>query len=70
MSNDISLSSSVVANQPGDCNGNRTVAIAEVQSVISMLLGLKQVQGCVDLDSSGGVTLSELQKVINSFLGL
>jgi hypothetical protein len=70
VANDIILSASVAANKPGDCDGNGTVSIAEVQSAINMFLGLKPVQACVDLDNSGVVTISEVQKVINSFLGL
>jgi photosystem II stability/assembly factor-like uncharacterized protein len=58
------------ASKPGDCDGNGTVSIAEVQSAINMFLGLKPVQLCVDLDNSGVVTISEVQKVINAFLGL
>jgi hypothetical protein len=69
VSNDISLGASG-SRKPGDCDGNGTVTIAEVQSAINMFLGLKAVQACVDLDSSGVVTISEVQKVINSFLGL
>jgi hypothetical protein len=68
--NDFSLSPSVVAGKPGDCDGDGAVSIAEVQSAINMFLGLKPVQLCVDQDKSGVVTISEVQKVINSFLGL
>jgi photosystem II stability/assembly factor-like uncharacterized protein len=57
-------------SKPGDCNGDGTVTIAEVQSAINMFLGLKPVQACVDQDNSGVVTISEVQKVINAFLGL
>jgi photosystem II stability/assembly factor-like uncharacterized protein len=56
--------------KPGDCDGNGTVSIAEVQGAIDMFLGLKPVLACVDLDNSGVVTISEVQKVVNSFLGL
>jgi photosystem II stability/assembly factor-like uncharacterized protein len=70
VANDIGLSASVMVNKPGDCDGNGTVTIAEVQSAINMFLGLKPVQACVDLDNSGVVTISEVQKVINAFLGL
>jgi photosystem II stability/assembly factor-like uncharacterized protein len=70
VSNDFNLSPSGVAGKPGDCDGNGTVTIAEVQSAINMFLGLKPVQLCVDLDNSGVVTISEVQKVIDSFLGL
>jgi len=55
--------------KPGDCDGDGTVSIAEVQSAVDMLLGLKPVASCVDVDNSGTVTLPEVQEVINSFLG-
>jgi hypothetical protein len=35
-----------------------------------MFLGLKAPATCVDLDNSSGVSIAEVQKVINSFLGL
>jgi hypothetical protein len=35
-----------------------------------MFLGLKTVAGCVDEDGTGVVSIAEVQKVINSFLGL
>jgi len=47
-----------------------TVTIAEVQSAINIILRLKAVDVCVDIDSSGSVSIAEVQKVINSFLGL
>ena len=57
-------------SKPGDCDGNGTVSIDEVQSGINMFLGLKQVQNCVDMNNGGSVTIDEVQKVINAFLGL
>ena len=56
--------------QPGDCDNDGAVTIAEVQSAINMFLGLKPVAACVDKDGVGGVSIAEVQKVINSFLGL
>lgn len=52
----------------GDCNGNGTVTIPEVQTAISMFLGLEQPLSCVDEDSSGSVSTAEVQKTVNSFL--
>jgi peptidyl-prolyl cis-trans isomerase A (cyclophilin A) len=54
----------------GDCDNNGTVSIAEVQSAISMFLGLKTPEACVDLDNNNSVSIAEVQKTINSFLGL
>ena len=55
---------------PGDCDGDNSVSIGEVQKAINMFLGL-QTPGCgVDCDGSGQVSIGELQKVINAFLGL
>ena len=64
----IRLSASGV-RQPGDCSGDGFVSIAEVQSAISMFLGLKPVLSCVDQAGLGGVTTAGVQKVVNSFLG-
>jgi hypothetical protein len=69
VSNDFTLNTSG-ANKPGDCDGNGTVTISEVQSAINMFLGLKPVQVCVDQDNSKVVSISEVQKVINAFLGI
>jgi hypothetical protein len=35
-----------------------------------MFLGLKTVETCVDQDNINNVSIAEVQKVINSFLGL
>ncbi|MBI5483335.1 MAG: hypothetical protein HY888_02600, partial [Deltaproteobacteria bacterium] len=58
-----------VFTKPGDCDGNGSVNIAEVQSAISMFLGLKPSERCVDIDRNGLVSIAEVQKAINSFLG-
>ena len=55
---------------PGDCDGNGTVSIGEVQKAINMFLGL-QAPGCgVDCNGDGNVSIGEVQKAINAFLGL
>ncbi len=54
----------------GDCNGDGTVTIAEVQSAINMFLGITQSLPCVDDDNSANVSIAEVQKTINTFLGL
>ena len=64
------LSLAALATKPGDCDGNGTVTIAEVQSAINMFLGLMPVEACVNVDGVSGVSIAEVQKVINSFLGL
>jgi hypothetical protein len=69
----ISIAASATVNQsskPGDCDGNGTVTITEVQGAINMFLGLNNVKACVDRDSSNSVSIAEVQRVINSFLGL
>jgi hypothetical protein len=58
------------SNAAGDCDGNGTVTISEVQSAINMFLGLKTPALCVDEDASGAVSIAEVQKTINAFLGL
>lgn len=55
---------------PGDCDGNGTVSIAEVQAAINMYLGLMPSTLCVDTDRDKAVSIAEVQKVINGYLGL
>ena len=69
LSNNIYLSPGGTS-MTGDCDGNGSVSIAEVQTAINMFLGLKSALSCVDQDNSGAVTISEVQKSINSYLGL
>lgn len=54
---------------PGDCNDDGKVTIAEVQSAINMNLNSNTTEICVDLDGDGTVTESEVQQVIDAFLG-
>ena len=60
----------VTGGKPGDCNGDGSVSIAEVQAAINIYLGLMPATGCVDTDGSGSVSIAEVQKVINGYLGL
>lgn len=55
---------------PGDCDGNGSVAITEVQGAINMFLGTKTAVSCVDTDLSGAVTIAELRNVVNAYLGI
>ena len=59
-----------VALKAGDCDGNGTVSIAEVQNAINMYLGMTAAASCVDSDLGGNVSISEVQKAINGYLGL
>ena len=54
---------------PGDCDGNRSISIGEVQRGINMFLGQEPVDCGVDCDQNGTASLGEVQKVINGFLG-
>jgi PKD repeat protein len=54
----------------GDCDGNGSVSIGEVQKAINMFLGTQAVGCGVDCNSSGTVSIGEVQKVINGFLGV
>jgi len=55
---------------PGDCDGDGSVSIGEVQKAINMFLGILS-PGCgVDCNGDGTVSIGEVQKVINVFLGL
>jgi N-acetylneuraminic acid mutarotase len=55
---------------PGDCDGNGSVSIGEVQKAINMFLGLQAIGCGVDCNGSGSVSIGEVQKVINCFLGI
>jgi PKD repeat protein len=60
----------VSPGKPGDCDGNGTVSIGEVQKAINMFLGVL-APGCgVDCNANATVSIGEVQKVINGFLGL
>lgn len=61
---------SILGNMEGDCNGDGTVTIAEVQSAINMYLEILPVLDCVDVNGNGKVSIGEVQKVINNHLGL
>ncbi len=53
---------------PGDCDGNGTVTIGEVQKVIRMHLRLDP-PGCgADCNGDGQISIGELQKAINNHL--
>jgi PKD repeat protein len=56
--------------KPGDCNGDGTVSIGEVQKAINMFLGIQAIDCGVDCNSNGTVSIGEVQKVINAFLGI
>ena len=55
---------------PGDCDGDGSVSIAELQRAINMFLGLAPPDCNVDCSGDGIVGIAELQKVINAFLGI
>ena len=55
---------------PGDCDGDGSVSIGEVQKAINMFLGAAAPDCGVDCDGNGQVSIGELQKVINAFLGM
>lgn len=55
---------------PGDCDGDGSVSIGEVQKAVTMFLGLVSPDCGVDCNGDGTVSIGEVQKVINAFLGL
>jgi len=55
------------AGLAGDCDGNGSVSIGEVQGAINMFLGSPPDCG-VDADGNGTVSIGEVQTVINNFL--
>jgi len=56
---------------PGDCNGDGTTTIDEVQKCINCFLGIENdcCDRC-DLNNDDQVTIDEVQKIINAFLGI
>jgi hypothetical protein len=60
----------VTAGLPGDCDGDGSISIGEVQKAINMFLGLLPPECGVDCGGDGVVSIGEVQKVINGFLGL
>lgn len=61
---------SVSAVCVGDCDGNGTVAINEVQACIDIYLATQTLSRCVNCDQNGDrtVSISDVQGAINSFL--
>ena len=55
---------------PGDCDGEGTVSIGEVQKAINMFLGIQAPSCGADCDGNSQVSIGEVQKVLNAFLGL
>ena len=60
----------ILGNMAGDCNGDGTVSIAEVQAAINMYLEINAVEDCVDINGNGKVSIGEVQKVINNHLNI
>jgi len=74
LGNDVTVESSdstvkIIGFLAGDCNGDGTVSIAEVQSAINMYLEIIPVEECVDVNDNDKVSIGEVQKVINNHLG-
>jgi PKD repeat protein len=65
-----SITITAQASKPGDCNGDGTVSIGEVQKAINMFLGLQAIDCGVDCNGDATVSIGEVQRVINGFLGL
>jgi len=61
---------SVYAVCVGDCDGNGTVAINEVQACIDIFLATQTLSRCANCDQNGDrtVSISDVQAAINSFL--
>jgi hypothetical protein len=70
MADNMTVTPTAGGGLPGDCDGNGTVSIGEVQKAINMFLGTL-APGCgVDCSGDGTVSIGEVQKVINAFLGV
>jgi YD repeat-containing protein len=55
---------------PGDCDGDGTTTIGEVQKAVNMFLGTLAPSCGVDCNGDGTISIGEVQKVINAFLGM
>jgi hypothetical protein len=64
-----SCSASKAPAKAGDCDGDGTVTITELQSAINMLQGLIPPTNCVDLNGNNSASADEVQKVRDAFLG-
>ena len=58
------------ASASDECNSNLILSVSEVQRAINMFSGQLPPSICVDEDSSGSVSISEVQKTIYRVLGL
>jgi PKD repeat protein len=61
--------SGMALRKSGDCDGDGTVSLAELQQVVSNQLGTAST-GCGDCDGGGQVSITEIQKAVNCQLGL
>jgi len=59
----------VETTKAGDCNGDGSVTIDEVQKAINHYLGIPGTY-CSDFDGNGICSIDEVQKVINCYLEL
>jgi hypothetical protein len=55
---------------PGDCDGDGSVSIGEVQRCLNFFLGLGYEECLADCDGDGTLSIGEVQKAIDAFLGL
>jgi len=57
---------------PGDCNGNGTVAVTELQSVVNIFIGSQALATCPAADANGddSVGIVEIQIAVINLLGL
>ena len=55
---------------PGDCDCSGETKINEVQDAINQFLGKAPIKPCCDLNGDGRITIDEVQKVIDAFLGI
>jgi hypothetical protein len=67
-SGSITISGGGGGKKAGDCDGNGTVSITELQQVVNNQLGVTST-GCGDCDGNSQVSITELQKTVNCQLG-
>lgn len=67
-SGSITISGGGGGKKAGDCDGNGTVSITELQQVVNNQLGVSNT-GCGDCDGNSQVSITELQKTVNCQLG-
>lgn len=66
----VNITSTKVPGVQGDVNGDGEIDIADVNAVIDMVLGLKDVNDLADMNGDGNVDVADMNLIIDIILGL